>query len=556
MSRRFLPVLWAFTLLFLMMQVPALAATYVVSPFSVTGAKGYSYLGQAVPSMLTSRLYLQGRFEPVERQDAALKEKTPGSTSAAQSMGRKFGADYVVWGGITVMGDQASLDVNVLSPDGKVWKESSTSSVNALIGGLQAVADSINIEVFGRTDVSRSSASASRPAGAPAAPSSAFVMNESHGRVEGDTYLNPSLRYQGTESERAQIRSQMINFECLGMEVADINGDGKNEVLLLSPNSVNAYVWKNGNRLVEIGEYRFPSSMRPVLVRHYKQDGTNYIVLSGFDEGTFNPYSQVLRFANGKFSIVVKSVDRYLNVVNIPPLYSPVLVMQEGDRSKGVRGPIYEARIKGDDVIRNGKLSNLPRQATLFNFSWIPADRGRQGDHLALIAENETLLTFDARGNRLAGTEDIFGGSSVYLVGDRGLGSIAMPTDSTDQVLHYVPMRMPVVDLDHDGRYELIANKPITTAGKLFTNYRTYPQGEIHAMLWNGMGMELLWKTRRIKGTVCDVAVVDVDNNGKTDLVVAVNTYGGVASGLKTRCAVYMYPLDTTMVNARPNYQE
>ena len=80
MSRRFLPALWAFTLLLLMMQVPALAATYVVSPFSVTGAKGYSYLGQAVPSMLTSRLYLQGRFEPVERQDAALKEKTPAST--------------------------------------------------------------------------------------------------------------------------------------------------------------------------------------------------------------------------------------------------------------------------------------------------------------------------------------------------------------------------------------------------------------------------------------------------------------------------------------------
>lgn len=552
MSRRFLPVLWAFTLLLFIMQVPASAATYVVSPFSVTGAQGYSYLGQAVPSMLTSRLYLQGRFEPVERQDAALKEKTPGSKSAAQALGKKFGADYVVWGGITVMGEQASLDVSVLSPDGKVWKESSTSSVNALIGGLQAVADSINVEVFGRTDVARSSAAG----GAPGAPSSAFVVNETHGRVEGDTYLNPSLRYQGVESERAQIRSQMINFECIGMEVADINGDGKNEVLLLSPGTVNAYTWQNGNKLVEIGEYRFPSSLHPVLVRHYKQDGRNYVILTGFDESSYEPYSQVLSFAGGKFSVVVKSVDRYLNVVDIPPLYNSVLVMQEGDRSKGVRGSIYEARVKNGDVVRNGKLSNLPRQATLFNFSWIPADRGRQGDHLALIAENETLLTFDARGNRLAGTEDTYGGSSVYLVGDRGLGSIAMPTDSADLVLNYVPMRMPVVDLDHDGRYELIANKPVTTAGKLFTNYRTYPQGEIHAMLWNGMGMELLWKTRRIKGTVCDVTVADVDNNGKVDLVVAVNSYGGVTSGLKTRCAVYMYPLDTTKVNARPNYQE
>ena len=96
MSRRFLPAIWAFTLLSLMMQVPAMAATYVVAPFSVSGAQGYSYLGQAVPSMLTSRLYLQGQFEPSSRQDAALKEKAPASRDAASAMARKFGADYVM----------------------------------------------------------------------------------------------------------------------------------------------------------------------------------------------------------------------------------------------------------------------------------------------------------------------------------------------------------------------------------------------------------------------------------------------------------------------------
>jgi hypothetical protein len=205
--------------------------------------------------------------------------------------------------------------------------------------------------------------------------------------------------------------------------------------------------------------------------------------------------------------------------------------------------------------MRGGSIANLPKQASVFNFSWIPADKGKNGDHLALLAENETLLTFDNRGNRLAGTEDVYGGSSVYLVGDRGIGNLTS-SDMSDAVLYYIPMRMPVVDLDRDGRYELLANKPITTAGKLFTNYRTYPQGEIHAMLWDGMGMDLLWKTRRIKGTVCDLSVADVDNNGRQDLVIAVNSYAGVTSGIKTRCAVYLYPLDTKKVNARPNYQE
>lgn len=552
MSRRFLPALWAFTLLFLMMQVPAMAATYVVAPFSVSGAQGYSYLGQAVPSMLTSRLYLQGKFEPVERQDAALSEKAPSSKDAASAMARKFGADYVVWGSITVMGEQASIDVSALSPNGKVWKESSTSQVNALIGGLQAVADSINVDVFGRTDVSRPVAAG----GASGAPNSAFVMNESRGSVENGTYLNPSLRYQGTDDNRSQVRSQMLNFECLSMEVADINGDGRNELLMLNSNTLNAYVWKDGNRLVEIGEYRFPSSMRPVLVRHFRQDKVDYIILTGYDENDVTPYSQVLRFSKNKFDVVSKSVRRYLNVVTLPPLYAPTLITQDGDRSKIVSGSIYEARIKGDEIVRGGKLSNLPRQATLFNFAWIPADRGKTGDHLALIAENETLVTYDNRGNRLAATEDAFSGSSVFIVGDRGMGGMASSGDTSNAVLYYVPMRMPVVDLDRDGRYELIVNKPITTAGKLFSNYRTYPQGEIHAMLWNGMGMELLWKTRRIKGTVCDVAISDLNNNGKVDLVVCVNAYSGLTSGLKTRCAVYLYPLDTTMVNAKPNYQE
>jgi hypothetical protein len=550
MSRRFLPFLGAFTLLLLMMQVSAYAATYIVAPFRVSGAQGYSYLGQAVPSMLSSRLFLQGQYEPSADQDAALRDKAPDSRNAASALAKKYSAEYVVWGSVTVMGTDASLDVNVLSPNGKVWKQATTSPVNTLIGGLQSVADSINQEVFGRTDVVRSMDSST-----VGAPNSAFIMNDTHGRSNGDTYLNPALRYQGAADNAAQIRSQMLNFECLSMEVADVNNDGKNEVLLLGSDRLRIYQWKNGNQLSAMGEYSLPSSTHPVLVRAFKSGKNSYIVITGFDEVDFEPSSQVLQFSGGQFRVVVKNSRRYLNVVNMPPMYAPMLIGQDGDRSKGVAGPVYEAYIEGDRVMRGGSIANLPKQASVFNFSWIPADKGKNGDHLALLAENETLLTFDNRGNRLAGTEDVYGGSSVYLVGDRGIGNLTS-SDMSDAVLYYIPMRMPVVDLDRDGRYELLANKPITTAGKLFTNYRTYPQGEIHAMLWDGMGMDLLWKTRRIKGTVCDLSVADVDNNGRQDLVIAVNSYAGVTSGIKTRCAVYLYPLDTKKVNARPNYQE
>ena len=550
MSRRFLPFIWAFTLLFLMMQAPASAATYVVAPFKVSGSQGYSYLGQAVPSMLTSRLFLQGQFEPSARQDAALKEKSPSGKEAAAAMAKKYAADYVVWGSITVMGDQASLDVSALSPDGKLWKNASVSPVNGLIAGLQNVADAVNIEVFGRKDVARAAAK-SGPAGAP---NSAFMMNETHGSVStSGTYLNPSLRYQGAGDPVSQVRSQIMPYEAFGSEVADIDGDGKNELVVLSEHHVYAYRWKKDNHLEEIAKYQVPALMRPVLVRFFKNDQDRYIILTGTNENEREAYSQVLKYENGKLKVVVKSSNRYLNVVDLPPLYAPALIGQDSDRTAMVSGPVYEAQVKGDRIVRHGKVSNLPKGANVFNFSWIPGEKGKS-EHLALINETENLLTYDRFGKRLASTQDIYSSTSVYIEGDRGIGGLE--SDDEDTILHYVPMRMPVTDLDKDGKAELIVSKPITAAGKLFSNYRTHPQGEVHAMLWDGMGMNLLWKTRRIKGTVSDLAIADPNNDGMLDLVVTVNSYAGVANGVKTRCAVYLYPLDTTQVSGKANYAE
>ncbi|MBQ4076388.1 MAG: VCBS repeat-containing protein [Mailhella sp.] len=553
MSRRFLPALWAFTLLFLLMQAPAMAASYVVAPFKVSGSQGYSYLGQAVPSMLTSRLFLQGQFEPSARQDAALKEKAPAGKDAAASLAKKYGADYVVWGNITVMGDQASLDVSALSPSGKLWTKASTSPVNALIGGLQNVADSINIEVFGRKDVAPASA-ASGAKGA-ASPNSAFMMNETHGNVStSGTYLNSSLRYQGSVDAVSQLRSQMLKYECFGFDVADVDGDGKNEVLMLSEDDLYLYRWQDGNKLQQIAKYRVPASMRPILTRAYRSsDGSRYVILTGHNENDRCATSQVLQFEGGKFKVVVRSVDLYLNVVTLPPLYAPTLVAQASDKGTLVSGRVYEARISGSRVVRGGKVPNLPKKANLFGFAWLPGNDGK-GDHVVCVTDSGSLATYNQKDQPLAMTSEMFCSGSVYVTGDRSIGGLSSHED--DDILHFVPIRMVAVDLDKDGKYELIASKPVTAAGQLFSNYRTYPQSEVHAMLWDGMGLNLLWKTRRIKGTLADLSIVDIDNNGVLDLAVCVNAHAGIDSGVQTRSAIYVYPLNTALVNAKPNFSE
>jgi hypothetical protein len=274
----------------------------------------------------------------------------------------------VVWGNITVMGDQASLDVSALSPSGKLWTKASTSPVNALIAGLQNVADSINIEVFGRKDVAPAAAASGMKGSA--APNAAFMMNETHGSVStSGTYLNPSLRYQGSADAVSQLRSQMLKYECFGFDVADVDGDGKNEVLMLSEDDLYLYRWQDGNKLHQVAKYSLPAAMNPVLVRGYKEDGKCYVILSGNDENNRCATSQVLAFENGKFKTVVKGADLYLNVVSLPPMYAPKLIAQDSDKGKMVSGRVYEARISGNRVVRGGKVASLPKKANIFNFA-------------------------------------------------------------------------------------------------------------------------------------------------------------------------------------------
>lgn len=545
MQRRFLPVLWACTLLLFSMQAAAQAqpASYVVAPFQVNGPAGFSYLEKAIPPMLTSRLFWQGKFEPVAGQDAALQGTAPKGKDAADKLRATHKADYVVWGSVTVLGDEASLDVSVMDDKGKVWQRASKSAVNNLIGGLQSTADAINSDVFGRPVAAAAQPGSSGRAVAPMNPD--FVVNESDA---GAVYLNPQIRYQGVDTDR--LRSQMLDFESHGMAVADIDGDGKNEVLLLDSMNLYAYRWENG-RLVKLAEYRLPSMIEPLLVRTVKQSGRVLIVLTGFDNSSNDPLSSILTFAGGKFEPVVARAQYFLNVASLPPLYEPTIIGQGGERSRIVRGPVFEMSVQGDRLVKGANVPNLPKEANVFNFTWIPGNERSGGDYLAVLGDQENLLTFDGKGKRLAKSDDKFSGSGVGIPFDMTMPGMGPSTDSSNQT-YYIPMRMVAQDLDKDGRTELLINKPISAPAMIFHNYRTYPQGEIQALLWDGIGMDLLWKTRRIKGTVADLVVADVDNDGVLDLAVNVNSYPGSLGVGKIRTLVTLYPLNTDATQPVP----
>lgn len=103
--------------------LPALAdenKKLMVLPFAINGPQSYQYLEKSIPQMFSTRLHWPGHIDALLPESAKLNQ-VPANESAVRSILDENALDYVVWGSITVIGENCSLDVRVLDKDGKIW---------------------------------------------------------------------------------------------------------------------------------------------------------------------------------------------------------------------------------------------------------------------------------------------------------------------------------------------------------------------------------------------------------------------------------------------------
>ncbi|MBU4380162.1 MAG: VCBS repeat-containing protein, partial [Proteobacteria bacterium] len=146
---------------------------------------------------------------------------------------------------------------------------------------------------------------------------------------------------------------------------------------------------------------------------------------------------------------------------------------------------------------------------------------------------------------RLSSTDDdTYNSSGIGIeTSDRPLGMGPGAVDSKTTTFN-VPFRMLATSLTQKGKYELLVNKDLSIAAQVFERFNYYTQGEVHALTWDGVGMALSWKTRRIKGQVSDIAVADLNNDGKMELCVLLNTFPGGMGFTNRQTVVLAYDLN------------
>ena len=520
----------------------AAAKSAVVLPFVVNAPQSYAYLSKAVQATIQGRLDRPGVLEARAGQNKAA------SQAEAQQALRSSGADNAIWGSVSVMGNDCTVVMNSVDKAGKTWSKTAQAPVSELTTSVQKLTSALSQEVFGISSAMRTPGSTASGSPRGATANGDIVTNETG---QQQVYLNPQFRYQGAGAEDgSRLRTQRLGYNMVDMAVGDFNGDGKNEIAILSDHDLRIYSWPANGQLKLIGETVVSRSNNNFSMRaiDLNRDRSMALVVTTTEESSNRPYSFIYSFKGNKFTTIADRIPYYVSVMRVPPTYSPTLVGQGWDSLK-LFAPGVRIMTKQDGKFTLGTRLDLPTGATVFNCVWLPAGKSGKGEQLVMLTDDERIKLFQGHGNTLVHTTmERYSGSATGMDHYKGMPGLGVDKNYQLPSKYYAPMRLIAADIGNTGDYTLLVNKPISTAAQFFDRYRFFPQGEVHALYWDGVGLGLKWKTRRIRGSVAEIDLADVNNDGILDLVVGLNTSPDLGIGSR-QCMITAYPLDVSATN-------
>lgn len=522
------------TLLFMTGQAHAQPEKKIaVLPFEVHGPQEYQYLSQGIQSMLASRVTRPGKISSVPAgQVSGQVSQYPENSSQAQEIRTKLGADYLVYGSVTIMDKETSLDVYTIASDEEFDPILRQPALSGLIPSLEDLASELVARVI--------PGEAAQASAEPASP----APDSSDSPGEEDVFVNPHFNFEDDPYAAGRWRSQTLSFTGVGIALGNTSQEDGKTIYILGETGIEAFRM-NDQRMLPVASYDIPLTYQPLNINTFdiNRDGSDEIIVSAVQDES--PRSIILNFENKEFKVLHDRIPFFMNVAELPPLYRPELIGQK--TSSGTRlfnpGSVQEVIMTGSGPELGPRLS-LPPNANIFNFSYLPEE---DGGHLIVIAENDRLKVYGENLNQRYTTNDEYSGSALALEVEGTMPGLARSSDH-DPDYYYIPTRLIPFKPDNESKYRLLAHKHFAGLSRIFARQRNFSEGEIRALFWDDIGLNVHWNTRKIRASIIDFGIYDFDGDGNQELVVLVNTHPGITGLQNKRAIILAYKMDPAIM--------
>jgi TolB-like protein len=498
-----------------------------VLPFKMNADKDVSYLREGIWDMLASRLSRDGKMVIIDRPetDAAL-EAVAGAGAITEAVSREIGAklkaDYVLYGSLTAFGNSVSLDAKLLDlAEGKppvAFFAQSPDSSNILLK-IDEMASDINQKAFGRTSVARQ-VSATKPQ-QPSSPDiyvhpeKLLEQVDGMGAVREGNSDGPIGAYR-EEPTRLQSFWKSPNFRLLfnGLAVGDVDRDGKMETVVITPHSLLIFRSDQG-RFVKVQEIAESRKIEYIGVDIADINGNGYaeIFLTALNAFKNGLQSKVLEYNGQAFTNVVEDSPWFYRVVDLP-MRGRILLGQKLSAGDPFRESIFEMAWQNSAYVPGDRVNSFEK-VNVMGAALADVLNNQQETALAYNSADNLVLFEPSSGKEIWKGSDRYGGSDLFVAGPKmDQGDIFNP--------RFLPMRILAKDLNQAGTVEIIAVKNEEITDLKMERFRKFTDAHVEGLVWDGLGLASNWRTRRISGFIRDYAIADFDNDGQDELVAAV----------------------------------
>ena len=349
-----------------------------------------------------------------------------------------------------------------------------------------------------------------------------------------DSPLNPNfvVSEEAHMTESGFWRSSYLTETLVGLDAADIDSDGRTEIAYISKR--NLYVGRIENKkLGQLAKYSAPltETMLSVDLLDLTGDGKMEVIVSAIND-SYKASSTIFSFTGSELVPIATRIPWYLRVVGSAG--GQFMAGQKSGSSirEAYSGSVRRMTFNGSKVSSAGSVG-LPPYINVFSFNMGRLGTGGIQMVTAIKFPSEHLFLFEGTDQAWESREE-YGGTMNYLESAAG-------TDG--RFREFLPARMLINDIDGDGQNELIVAKNDRGGVPFMSGQRGFTSGVMQAFKYSNLSLTPFFRTRTLPGPGVDYKLVDVDNNGIKDLVVAVVTQQGSGMLKEGRSVIVAYEL-------------
>jgi TolB-like protein len=510
-----------------------------ILPVTIHSPEDLSYMKEGILDMLSSRVELSGRVVVLEK--GAVKKALAGTSgemdsAGARNLGRALGADFVVFGSLTKLGDSASLDLKVVEVNGENPAASvyiQAKKTEEVIARVDELARRVDEKVLGYpltppaaekpAEASKQAALIPAPLAIPTSPAAGKPVEAPRQAAitpvppvppTSSQTLSPAPPARGAISSE-RWRSQAVPFKVVGIDIGDLDGDGRNEVALIGERKLWIYRWEGELKVIKkIEGEKFDrylaidvvdtkkNGRAEIFVTNIQQQGGGYVGQSGSPNRLS---SFVVAYIDGDFKVVSSGLDWFFRAVDWGDK-GRILFGQRKMPDEGFSGPIYEIGWDGK-MYKDMRKANIPKGINLYGFT--PFSHDGKTD-FAYIDSDFKLKMMDEKGKVVWRSREDYASDNRFQFKVQNLWG-NLPDE-------FASVNVRVIAKGED----LFIIHNVSAIGEIFARSKYYSKGEVKRLAWTGATFVETWRSQEISGYLADFQLQERKEDRTKELFVAV----------------------------------